>query len=183
MILKRWLPLAIFTGLAALLAVGLRLDPRHIPSPLINQAAPPFNLPQLHQPQHSLSLAELHGQVSLLNVWASWCIACREEHPLLMQLAENGNISLYGLNYKDQRKDALRWLEFYGNPYKTSVSDNNGRVGIELGVYGVPETFLLDQNGTIRYKHIGPLTPDIWENTLQPLILQLQTVSTAESTL
>lgn len=167
------IPLAVFAALGLLLAAGLKLDPREIPSPLIDRSAPAFVLPQLDDPQKLLSSEQLLGQVSVLNVWASWCVACRDEHPLLLDLAEAGNVALYGLNYKDLREDALRWLDYFGDPYRLSVSDEDGKVGIDFGVYGVPETFVIDQQGVIRYKHIGPITERDWQETIQPLLEQL----------
>lgn len=170
---KFLIPLIVFAVLGALLYVGLSLDPRKIPSPLVGKPLPAFELPSVADPQRHVSHQELRGRVYLLNVWASWCAACRDEHPLLNQIAQRKLVPIVGLNYKDQRQDALGWLGALGNPYELSVSDLDGRVGIELGVYGVPETFLIDKEGVIRYKHIGPITPKVWEEKLLPVLRQL----------
>ena len=167
------LPLALFVGLVIFLAIGLRRDPHEVPSPLINKPAPAFQLPQLHEQAKTFSPQEMRGKVWLLNVWASWCISCREEHPVLLALARSGEVPLYGLNYKDQRKDAIAWLDELGNPYLLSAADLDGRVGIDYGVYGAPETYLIDRDGVIRFKHIGPLTPAVLQNQLLPLVRNL----------
>ena len=167
------LPLALFVGLVIFLAIGLRRDPHEVPSPLINKPAPAFQLPQLHEQAKTFSPQEMRGKVWLLNVWASWCISCLEEHPVLLALARSGEVPLYGLNYKDQRKDAIAWLDELGNPYLLSAADLDGRVGIDYGVYGAPETYLIDRDGVIRFKHIGPLTPDVLQNRLLPLARDL----------
>ncbi|MDQ7990584.1 MAG: DsbE family thiol:disulfide interchange protein [Candidatus Dactylopiibacterium sp.] len=167
------IPLAVFVALVALLAVGLTLNPREIPSPLIDKPAPAFTLPQL-QKEGPLALADMRGQVWLLNVWASWCVACREEHPVLVDFARRGVVPVVGLNYKDKRDEALAWLAAHGDPYATSIVDADGRVGIDYGVYGVPETFLVDANGRIRHKHIGPLTPEAIEREILPRIRELK---------
>jgi cytochrome c biogenesis protein CcmG/thiol:disulfide interchange protein DsbE len=167
------IPLAAFLALAVVLAVGLKLDPREVPSPLIDKPAPKFALPRLDDAQKTIRLDDLRGKVWVLNVWASWCVACREEHPLLVEFARKKVVPLYGLNYKDQREDALRWLARFGNPYDASLHDLEGRVGIDFGVYGVPETFVIDQNGVIRLKHIGPITPDVLATKIEPLLKKL----------
>ena len=167
------LPLALFIGLVVFLAIGLGRDPHEVPSPLINKPAPAFTLPQLHDPTKNFSAQEMRGKVWLLNVWASWCVSCREEHPLLLDFARSGSVPLYGLNYKDQRNDALSWLNELGNPYLLSAADLDGRVGIDYGVYGAPETYLIDRDGVIRFKHIGPLTPDVIQGKLLPLAREL----------
>ena len=167
------IPLGVFLVLGAMLAVGLTLDPRQVPSPLIDRRAPAFVLPQLHDPKKALSSDELRGQVVVLNVWASWCVACRQEHPLLLALARADQVRLYGLNYKDRREDALRWLDYYGNPYRVSASDEEGTVGIEFGVYGIPETLVIDRKGVIRYKHIGPISEQDWQEVIRPLLQRL----------
>lgn len=173
--MKRYLlPLLVFVVLAIFLAIGLKRDPREVPSPLIGKPAPAFDLPQLATPEQRLSSKDLRGQVWLLNVWASWCLACREEQPLLVEAAKANKLKLYGLNYKDKRDDALAWLKNFGNPYVQSVSDAEGLVGIDYGVYGVPETFVIDKQGVIRYKHIGPVTPEALRDTLLPLLAQLE---------
>ncbi len=166
-------PLLIFGLIAAFFFVGLDRDPTKLPSALIDKPAPAFTLPQLHQPEQSFSPEQMKGKVWLLNVWASWCAACRTEHPLFMELSRKG-VPLYGLNYKDKRKDALQWLQQLGNPYRVSVSDFTGDVGIDYGVYGVPETFVIDKQGIIRYKHVGPISRQDWENTIEPIIKELQ---------
>ena len=166
-------PLVLFIFLGLLLAYGLNLDPRQIPSPLIGKSLPAFSLATVADPARSVSRDELKGRVYLLNVWASWCVACRQEHPLLNELTRNKAVPIIGLNYKDKRQDALGWLGSLGNPYELSLSDTDGRLGIDLGVYGVPETFVIDKQGVIRYKHIGPITPEAWEQKLAPLIRQL----------
>jgi cytochrome c biogenesis protein CcmG/thiol:disulfide interchange protein DsbE len=168
------IPVAVFVALLGLLYVGLGLDPREVPSPLIGKPAPHFELPQLHEATKSFSERDMLGKVWVLNVWASWCVSCREEHPVLLDLAASGAVPVYGLNYKDKREDGLAWLKGMGDPYKTSIFDFEGRVGIDYGVYGVPETYLIDKKGVIRYKRIGPLTPEIVKNTLLPLVKELE---------
>jgi cytochrome c biogenesis protein CcmG, thiol:disulfide interchange protein DsbE len=172
--LRFMIPLGIFLGLVWFLAAGLRLDPREVPSPLINKPAPAFALTRLDQPEQTVRRDDLLGQVWLLNVFASWCVACREEHPLLVEFARRGVLPIYGLDYKDQRSAGMKWLSAMGNPYQASLFDPEGRVGIDFGVYGVPESFLIDAKGVIRYKQIGPFTPDAIENKLLPLVRQLQ---------
>ena len=170
---KYIVPLVIFVALGLLLAYGLKLDPRRIPSPLIGKSLPAFSLTTVADPTRKVSRDDLHGRVYLLSVWASWCVACREEHPLLNELTSRKAVTIIGLNYKDKREDALRWLGALGNPYELSLSDQDGRLGIDLGVYGVPETFVIDKQGVIRYKQIGPMTPEVWEQKLAPLIKEL----------
>jgi cytochrome c biogenesis protein CcmG/thiol:disulfide interchange protein DsbE len=167
------IPLVLFVVLVVFLAVGLRHDPHEIPSPLINKPAPAFQLPQLKDSSKNFSAGEMKGKVWLLNVWASWCFSCREEHPLLLEYARSGAVPIYGLNSKDKREDALSWLGELGDPYVLSVSDLDGRVGIDYGVYGAPETYLIDRNGIIRFKQVGPVTPDIWTEKILPLIKEL----------
>ncbi|MBA2705000.1 MAG: DsbE family thiol:disulfide interchange protein [Blastocatellia bacterium] len=167
------IPLVLFILLVAFLAIGLRHDPHEVPSPLIDKPAPAFQLAQLRDPSKTFSAADMRGKVWLLNVWASWCVTCRDEHPLLLQYARSGALPIYGLNYKDNRADALSWLGELGDPYVLSASDNDGRVGIDYGVYGAPETYLIDRDGVIRFKQIGPVTPDIWQKTILPLAQQL----------
>ncbi len=168
------IPLILFIVMVAFLAVGLKLDPREVPSPFIGKPAPAFNLPQLADPGKSFSNANLQGQVSLLNVWASWCVSCKQEHPFLLKLAKQNILPIYGLDYKDEREAGMEWLNRLGNPYTVSVFDADGKVGIEWGVYGVPETFVIDKQGVIRHKHTGPITEESWQKTLLPLIIQLQ---------
>jgi cytochrome c biogenesis protein CcmG/thiol:disulfide interchange protein DsbE len=167
------LPFAIFLLLVVFLAAGLKLRPSEVPSPLIGKPAPAFELPRLKQPREMWSPQEARGKVWLLNVWASWCVSCRDEHPLLIKLARSGVAPIYGLNYKDKRQDALDWLDKFGDPYVLSVLDLEGRVGIDYGVYGVPETYVIDDKGVIRHKHIGPLTSEAMEKTILPLIHKL----------
>lgn len=167
------IPLVLFLALVAFLAIGLGRDPREVPSPLINKPAPSFRLVELKDPSRSFSSDELRGKVWMLNVWASWCVACRDEHPMLLELARRNAIPIYGLNYKDKPTDAVSWLNELGDPYVLSVSDLDGRVGIDYGVYGAPETFLIDRDGVIRLKHIGPITPDVWNNKIAPVLAEL----------
>jgi cytochrome c biogenesis protein CcmG/thiol:disulfide interchange protein DsbE len=168
------LPLGIFGALVALLFVGLSLNPREVPSPLIDKPAPAFTLPQLQDAGKNLSRQDLLGKVYLLNVWASWCVSCRDEQPVLTEFARGKQVELYGLNYKDQRADAQRWLQMFGNPYIASAFDADGRVGIDWGVYGVPETFVVDRSGVIRYKHIGPVTQNDLDTKIMPVVRKLQ---------
>lgn len=167
------LPLAIFLALLLFLGLGLRLNPREIPSPFIGKAAPDFKLSQLHAAEQFFAPQDMRGQVWLLNVWASWCVSCRQEHPVLMEFSRRGVLPILGLNYKDKRTEGLDWLLQSGNPYRLSAFDADGKVGIDYGVYGVPETFLIDKRGVIRYKHIGPLTPEVISEKLLPLITEL----------
>ena len=156
-----------------LLAVGLRLDPREVPSPLIGKPAPAFELPLLQQPDKSFSQKDMLGTVWVMNVWASWCPPCLVEHPVVSALARSGIAPVVGLNYKDAREDALPWLKRNGDPFKVTVYDAAGRIAIDYGVYGVPETYVIDRNGIIRYKRVGPLTPEIAQKKLRPLIEEL----------
>jgi len=171
---KLLIPLVVFVALAGFLFVGLWRDPREVPSPLIDKPAPQFKLSQLAKPADSLGTADLKGQVWLLNVWASWCVSCREEHPLLVELGKAQIVPLIGLNYKDEPAAGMKWLAQNGDPYTTSVVDRDGRVGIDFGVYGVPETFVIDKAGTIRYKQIGPITQEALEKKILPLVRELQ---------
>ena len=168
------LPLGIFLALVALFAVGLTRDPKLVPSPLVDKPVPAFLLPTVEDIQGEIGAADLSGRVSLVNVWASWCVSCRVEHPFLNDLARRGEIPIYGLNYKDTLPEARRYLEQFGNPYLASAFDADGKVGIDWGVYGVPETFLVDAKGVIRYKHIGVLTPEVWERELLPRVRALR---------
>ena len=172
--MKRFLlPLAIFVLLVGFLAVGLKLDPREVPSPLVGKQAPAFELPVLHQPDKRFVPGDMRGKVWLLNVWASWCVSCRDEHPVLVELSKRAAIPILGLNYKDKNDDALRWLKQFGDPYDLSVVDADGRIGIDYGVYGVPETYLIDAEGVIRYKQIGAITPAVLEQKILPLARML----------
>ena len=172
--IRKIVPLLIFITLIIFLGIGLTRDPRLVPSPLIDKPVPAFSLPRLVNANQQLASSDLRGQVTMLNVWASWCVACRAEHPVLLELAKKNVVTLYGLNYKDNREDALRWLDYYGNPYVESALDLDGKVGIDFGVYGVPETFIVDKQGIIRYKQIGPITDDILEDTILPIISKLE---------
>jgi cytochrome c biogenesis protein CcmG/thiol:disulfide interchange protein DsbE len=166
-------PFGILLVLLYFLRAGLSLNPKEVPSPLIGKPSPAFSLPRLDQPEQRVSLDDLRGQVWMLNVWASWCVACRQEHPLLVQYAKQAKVPIYGLNYKDERAAGMKWLADFGNPYTASIADRDGRVGIDFGVYGVPETFVIDREGVIRYKQIGPLTPEVLRDTIEPLLKQL----------
>lgn len=172
-LLRFLLPLAVFGVLVAFLGRGLQLDPREVPSPLIGKPAPAFALPRLDDAGRTMTRDEMLGQVWMLNVWASWCTACRVEHPQLLALARTQQVPLIGLDYKDQRADGQRWLAQNGDPYRLSLSDADGRVGIDFGVYGVPETFVIDQRGVVRFKQIGPLTEDVINRRLLPLLKEL----------
>ena len=170
---KLLVPLALFGVLVVFLAMGLQHDPHEVPSPLINKAAPAFEVPQLILADQAFSPADMKGKVWMLNVWSSWCVACREEHPVLVELARSQLVPVIGLDYKDQRVDALNFLKKHGDPYNLSAFDGDGRVGIDYGVYGVPETFIIDKKGVIRHKQIGPVTTEALEKTILPLIKEL----------
>lgn len=172
--LKFILPLIAFALLAALLFFGLSNDPRRVPSPLVNKPAPTFKLPRLSDPSIKFTPEMLKGKVWLLNIWASWCRACRVEHPILNELAKRGLVTMVGFNYKDTNVAAKAWLEQLGNPYSLVVTDQDGAVGFDYGVYGVPETFFIDKKGIIRYKHIGPISYKDLTETIIPLIKELQ---------
>ncbi len=171
---KYLLPLLVFVVLIGFFWVGLGKDPNLLPSALLDKPAPAFTLSNLHSPEKSFSTEDMKGKVWVLNVWASWCAACRSEHPLFMDIARQGGINLYGLNYKDKRDDALTWLRQLGNPYAASLSDLSGDVGIDYGVYGVPETFIIDKEGIIRMKHVGPVSRADWQEKLLPTIKRLE---------
>jgi cytochrome c biogenesis protein CcmG/thiol:disulfide interchange protein DsbE len=171
---KFLIPLLLFVVLVGFLAVGLNRDPHEVPSPLINKPAPAFEIAQLEQSNKTFSPASMKGQVWILNVWASWCVACREEHPVLVELAKSQVAPVIGLDYKDKREDALAMLARQGNPYVLSAYDANGRVGIDYGVYGVPETYVIDRAGVIRFKHIGPITSQILNQKIYPLVNELK---------
>ena len=171
--LKFLIPLAVFLVLLAFLGLGLRLDPREVPSPLIGKPAPAFVLGRLDAPEQLLKRDDLLGKVWVLNVWASWCAPCREEHPLLVEFARGKRVPVYGLNYKDTRPAGLAFLKQLGNPYEASLFDGDGRVGIDYGVYGVPETFVIDRQGVIRLKQIGPLTPQAIRERIEPMLKEL----------
>lgn len=166
-------PLGLFLILVVFLVIGLQRNPREIPSPLLNKSAPAFQLSRLSETNHFFTPKEMLGKVWLLNVWASWCSTCRAEHAVWFQLSKY-KIPIVGLNYKDEKEQALFWLQELGDPYFVSVWDGDGMVGMEYGVYGVPETFVIDQSGIIRYKHIGPLTQAVLNNTILPFIKKLK---------
>ena len=171
---SRWLPLAVFAALALLLAAGVWMsrkpDRDALPSPLIGKPAPAFALPVLHEPARSVRLQDLRGQPFLLNVWGSWCVECRVEHPVLTRFAETRRVRVVGYNWKDEPADALRWLAQFGNPYWVVLSDVEGRAAIDWGIYGAPETFLVDADGIIRWKHVGPLDDGVIADELEPLL-------------
>lgn len=171
--LKFAIPIALFIGLSGFLFLGLWKDPREIPSPLIGKPAPSFALPKLHQPDQTWSPQAMVGQVWLLNVFASWCVPCLVEHPLLVQMAREGGLPIVGFNYKDEPAAATGWLAKHGDPYRTVVADRTGSVAFDYGVYGVPETFLIDRAGTIRFKHVGPLNAEVVAAKLMPLVREL----------
>ena len=168
------LPFVVFMIMAVFMYVGLGLDPHEVPSPLIGKAAPAFTLPQLHEPAKQFSPQDMKGKVWLFNVWASWCAACKDEHPVLMGLSRQNIVPIYGMDYKDKREDGEAVLRESGNPYTLVVSDTEGRVGIDYGVYGVPETYVIDKQGVIQYKQIGPVTPKNLNEKILPLIKELQ---------
>jgi cytochrome c biogenesis protein CcmG/thiol:disulfide interchange protein DsbE len=167
------LPLAIFLVIVFFLWRGLALNPREVPSPLIGKPVPAFNVPVLGDPSKTLSAADLRGKVYLLNVWGSWCVSCRDEHPVLVEFSKRGTIPLYGLNWRDKREDAMAWLQRFGDPYVVSGVDREGKVAIDFGVYGAPETYLVDREGIIRFKQTGPLTWKVIEERIAPLAAKL----------
>jgi len=170
---KFLIPISLFIVLAILLVRGLSLDPHKIQSPLVGKPLPAFRLPALENPKNIITNEDLRNRVVVINVWASWCVTCKQEHSVLMELARRRLAPIIGLNYKDTRTDAIAVLKNEGNPYEASLMDSDGRTGIDWGVYGVPETFILDKNGVIRYKHIGAVTPEDLEQKLLPLIKNL----------
>jgi len=172
--LRYLVPLGIFAVLAVFLFRGLSLDPKLVPSPLVGKPMPGFSLTRLDDPGSTISDTDIKGKVAVLNIWATWCTSCRAEHETLLQLAETGQVAIYGLNYKDNRAAAQRWLQQLGNPYIVNAFDEDGRVGINWGVYGAPETFVIDRQGIIRDKIIGPLTPENVQQRLLPLIAELK---------
>lgn len=172
--MKFILPLVLFLMLVVFLAIGLNRDPHEIPSPLIGKPTPTFALPTLSDPQRTFKSEEMRGKVWMLNGWASWCAACQDEHQTLLRFSRTGLVPIYGLDYKDERPNALAWLEELGNPYTLALSDTDGRVAIDFGVYGVPETFVIDRNGIIRYKQTGPITEEILQQKIIPLVKELQ---------
>jgi cytochrome c biogenesis protein CcmG/thiol:disulfide interchange protein DsbE len=172
--LKALVPLVLFLGLVALLFYGLGTDPRKVPSPLVGKPAPEFSLPALLDPDRTVSSADLDGKVTLLNVWFSSCVSCRAEHRELMRIAREGGVQIVGLNWKDDKEAAVEMLRQFGNPYSLIAVDEAGRVGIDWGVYGAPETFVVDPEGIIRYKQIGPIDQGVWEQTLRPLVEKIK---------
>jgi cytochrome c biogenesis protein CcmG, thiol:disulfide interchange protein DsbE len=170
--LKLFLPLFLFALLALVLFRGLFLDPSEMPSALIDRPLPAFDLPALGA-EKQLSRDDVTGEVALLNVWATWCVSCRVEHPYLQQLADTG-VPIYGLNYKDSDSAALRWLDQLGDPYRLNIADRDGTLGLDLGVYGAPETYLLDADGVVRYRHVGVVNEEVWQTILEPMYLQLK---------
>ena len=171
---RLFIPLALFMVMAGFLARGLMLDPSRVPSPLVDKPAPAFRLAQLDAGGASFNTADMRGQVWILNIWASWCVSCLDEHPLFLSLSSKGLLPIVGLNYKDESADAVVWLRQHGNPYTVIAHDGDGRVGLDWGVYGVPETFVIDREGIIRYKHIGPVDNEALEKTILPLIEELR---------
>jgi len=171
---RRWwlyLPLIVFIALAALLWRGFSLDdPHDLPSALLGERLPTFELPLLADSQRTVTRGELTGEVALVNVWATWCPTCRAEHDALERITEATGIPIYGINYKDEPAKARRWLERFGDPFALSVVDRDGSLGIDLGVYGAPETFLVDADGVIRYKRVGDVNPRIWRDELKPAL-------------
>jgi cytochrome c biogenesis protein CcmG/thiol:disulfide interchange protein DsbE len=167
------LPLVLFIALVGFLLIGLHRDPHEVPSPLINKPAPAFQLHQLQEPNKQFSPQEMRGKVWVLNFWGTWCVACREEHPLLIEYSKAGAIPIYGVDYKDDRAAAMQMLEEEGNPYTLTVSDPDGRVSIDYGVYGAPESYLIDRNGVIRFKQIGPITEEVWQREFLPRAKEL----------
>ncbi len=170
---RAWLPMVVFAILVAFLYKGLSLNPREIPSPLIDKPAPEFKLPRLFQMNETLGKQDLLGRVWLMNVWASWCVACKQEHPVLNALAKSNAVPIVGLNYKDDNQKGKDWLKNFGDPYNVVIVDQDGRAGIDWGVYGVPESFVVDKKGMIRKKFTGPLTPESVKQELLPLVRQL----------
>ena len=171
--LKLFLPLAVFVLLAGFLFAGLFLDKETLPSPLLDEPFPAFNLGTLNNPETSITEQALKGEIALVNVWATWCMSCQVEHPWLLKIADQG-IPVYGINYKDEPESARRWLKERGNPYRFTVIDEKGRLGLDLGVYGAPETYLMDNRGVIRYKHVGVVDARVWRDILKPRIERLK---------
>jgi len=171
--LRYLLPLALFAAIVLFLGAGLGLNPSEVPSPLIGKPAPAFKLTRLDDASQTLGRDDMLGKVWMLNVWASWCAPCREEHPLVVDIARRQLVPVYGLNYKDNPVAAKGWLANLGNPYRATLVDADGRVGIDFGVYGVPETFIIDRLGIVRLKHTGPLTPEVVRERIEPLLKEL----------
>lgn len=171
--MKRWIPLILFAVLVGFFAKGLFLNPREVPSPLIGKPAPAFSLPVVGSTTQTFSPADMKGKVWLLNVWAPWCVSCRQEHPLLMSLAKERSVAIVGLNWKDKDREAERLLAEHGNPYVAVPDDLSGKTGIDYGVTGTPETYVVDRDGIIRMKHVGPITPEVWAEKFEPKLKEL----------
>ena len=171
--MKRWLPLIVFAVLVGFFAKGLFLNPREVPSPFIGKAAPAFTLPLVGAADKNFSPADMKGKVWLLNVWAPWCVSCRQEHPVLMQIAQDGRVPIVGLNWKDKDREADALLNKAGSPYTSVPDDLSGMVGIDYGVTGTPETYVIDHSGIIRMKHVGPIDPDVWKDKIEPKLKEL----------
>lgn len=171
------IPLVVFVVIAGFLYAGLSRDPKYVPSPLIDKSAPAFSLPTLNDPQVNFTPDQMIGKVWLFNIWATWCASCRVEHPLLVDLARSGTVDIIGLNYKDEDAKAVEWLQQLGNPYVTTAVDKDGRIGIDWGFYGAPETFVIDKQGIVRHKHVGPISPDDLTNTILPMVAELRAKS------
>jgi len=171
--MKRWLPLVLFVVLVGFFAKGLFLNPREVPSPFIGRTAPAFTLPLVGDANATFSPADMKGQVWMLNVWAPWCVSCRQEHGFLMQLAQTRVIPIVGLNWKDKDREAASLLARTGSPYVAVPEDLDGRVGIDYGVTGTPETYLIDRAGIVRLKHIGPISPEVWQTRFEPKLKEL----------
>ncbi len=171
--LRFFTPLVVLVALVFFLGAGLKLDPKEVPSPLIGKPSPVFDLTRLDNAAVRIRRDDMLGKVWMLNVWASWCVACRDEHPLLLEFSRKKLLPIYGLNYKDERLAGLKWLRNFGDPYDASLFDQEGRIGIDFGVYGVPETFIMDRDGIVRFKHIGPITPDVIRTQIEPLVRKL----------
>lgn len=171
--MKRWLPLVLFLVLVGFFARGLFLNPREVPSPFIGRTAPAFTLPLVEDPSRNFSTADMKGKVWMLNVWAPWCVSCRQEHPLLMQIAQGGRVPIVGLNWKDRDREAAALLARTGSPYVAVPEDFDGKVGINYGVTGTPETYIIDQQGIVRMKHIGPIGPEVWAKKFEPKLKEL----------
>jgi cytochrome c biogenesis protein CcmG/thiol:disulfide interchange protein DsbE len=171
--MKRWLPLILFLVLVGFFAKGLFLNPREVPSPFIGRTAPAFTLPLVEDPSRSFSTADMRGKVWMLNVWAPWCVSCRQEHPVLMQIAQDGRVPIVGLNWKDRDREAAALLARSGSPYVAVPEDLDGKVGINYGVTGTPETYVIDKEGIVRMKHIGPISPEIWSTKFEPKLKEL----------
>jgi len=176
-VIRYALPLALFVAVVAFLYLGLGRDPTLVPSPLVGKPVPEFELESLSDPARMVTRRDLTGRVALVNAWATWCVSCRHEHPVLVRIADEVGIPVYGLNYKDERPEALAWLARLGDPYVLSAFDPAGRVGIDFGVYGLPETFIVDAEGVIAHKHVGPITPEVWNEELLPIVRRLREAS------